>query len=131
MIVAVSTFFTSLVLLGLLYTLKHFEMVRGVAYAPFARSRADDAARALKRQIERARMEISRLPPLAMYVTRFALHELALAAARLAKVAESQMHRVADTVSHKRAFEKREPRSEFLKRMNEHKNGNDSGLDTK
>ncbi len=81
--------------------------------------KADALALALKRFLMDARIILSRIPPLLMYLSRYALRELALGAAKFARGIESEMHRVADLVSHKRSFERREPRSEFLKKVSE------------
>ena len=52
------------------------------------------------------------------------LHFAALEFAHLARQASRQAHRLADFVSHKRNFERKETRSEFLRKMTELKNGN-------
>jgi hypothetical protein len=43
--------------------------------------------------------------------------------AAFARSSERQAHRLADLVSHKHGFVPRETRSEFLRKMSEHKNG--------
>jgi len=123
MTLAFTLFFASLVGLALLFTIKSIETRRQRVFMPHLRESADDAALSLKVLLDRARVESARIPPTLMYVTRFLLHEAALGVAKLARIAEAKSHSVADYVSHKRGFEKREPRSEFLKHMNDHKDG--------
>ncbi len=124
MITAASFFFASLAGLALLFSLKAVEAKRGVTYAPGFRASADDFARAFKAQLIELRGFLARIPPLVVLLARVALHELALGAAKLARLAEAQSHRIADLVSHKRNFEKREPRSEFLKQVGDAKSSN-------
>lgn len=130
MIAAASVFFASLTGLTLLFAIKIIETKRGHTYAPRVRTVADDAARSLKSWLTQARVALSHVPPALLYLSRVALHKLALGSAQLARLAEAQSHKVADLVSHKRSFEKREPRSDFLKQVGE-RNDIDSGLDTK
>lgn len=128
MIAAASVFFASLTGLTLLFALKMFETKRGYTYAPHVRSLADDAALSLKSMLSQARVTLSRIPPALVYLSRIALHELALGSAKLARLAEAQSHKIADLVSHKRSFEKREPRSDYLKQVSE-RNNSDSHSD--
>ncbi len=130
MIAAASVFFVSLTGLSLLFGLKAIESKRGNIFLPRVRSAADDAALSLKSLLSDLRAMISKLPPACVYLSRVALHKLALGSAQLARLAEAQSHKVADLVSHKRNFEKREPRSDFLRQVGE-RNDIDSGLDTK
>ena len=130
MIAAASVFFASLTGLTLLFTLKVIETKRGHTYASRARALADDAALSLKSWLVEVRVMLSHIPPALLYLSRVALHKLALGSAQLARLAEAQSHKVADLVSHKRNFEKREPRSDYLKQVSE-RSDVDSGLDTK
>lgn len=130
MIAAASVFFASLTGLSLLFGLKAIESKRGNIFLPRVRSVADDAALSLKSLLSELRVMLSKLPPACVYLSRVVLHKLALGSAQLARLAEAQSHKVADLVSHKRTFEKREPRSDFLKQVGE-RNDVDSGLDTK
>jgi hypothetical protein len=128
MIVAASFFFASLAGLALLFTLKAVEARRGSVYLPTLRRFGDDYARSMKALLLSAAVLFARMPPMIVLLVRFVLHELALGAARLARLAEAQSHRIADLVSHKRSFEKRTdkpngPRSEFLKQVGDVKNG--------
>jgi hypothetical protein len=126
MMIATVSFFVSLLGVGGLFVLKTAEKKRGSAFFPAHRAKADAYALVFKREVLRLRHQLDTVPPALMYWTRYVLHELALAAARLARTSEKQLHRMADFVSHKRGFEKRETRSEFLKQVGEVKNG---GLD--
>lgn len=130
MIVAAAFFVLSLLGLAVLFTLKSIETKRERVFAANFRERADEAALSLKAQMFALRRELAKAPPALAYLTRFLLHELALAAARLARSAETQLHNVADLISHKRSFEKREPRSEFLKQMQEGKRSEAGSPDT-
>lgn len=128
MTLAASFFVFSLTGLALLFTLKSVETRRGQVFAPVSRASADRMALALKAQLRTLRRELEKLPPALVYMTRFVLRELALAAARVASAIETQLHNAADMISHKRHFEKHPrsgdvPRSEFLKQMQEGKNG--------
>ena len=127
MIVAASFFVASLTGLALLFTLKAVETKRGGVFLPRLRHAADEFALSLKSMLRQARIVLLRIPPMLVLATRFALRELALGAARLASLAEEQSHKIADLVSHKRSFEKRDrsqtPRSEYLKQVGDIKNG--------
>jgi len=127
MVLAAVVFFASLISLALLFTLKSIESKRGTVFLPGLRGSADTAALSLKRELANLRGALSRIPPTLVLIGRYALHEIALASARLARLMESQSHKVADMVSHKRSFEKRDrrppgPRSEFLKQVSDVKN---------
>ena len=124
MAIAAAFFFASLAGLAALFSLKAYEAKRGVLLAPGLRASADRAALSLKASLFDLRAIIARLPPLLVLLSRYALRELALGAAKLARAAEAQMYKVADFVSHKRNFERREPKNEFLKKVEEVKNGN-------
>lgn len=127
MAIAAIFFFVSLIGLALLFSLKAAEAKRGAPYAPHSRAVADRVALLLKDQLLEMRKTLSRIPPTIVVLGRMILHELALAAAKFARTAEAQAHKVADLVSHKRSFEKRPDRtgepSDFLKQVSEHKNG--------
>ena len=129
MTVAMIVFFASLSSIALLFVLKYSEMRRGRVFAPALRAGADAGARELKAFLIVSGIRLSRLGPLSVLVVRFLLHEMALALASLASLGEKQLQRLAELVSHKRTFEHRPPRSEFLKRVEEHRNGGGS-LDT-
>jgi hypothetical protein len=127
MILATGSFLASFIGIALLFSMKYRESKTGYVYFPTARDWADAKSIELKLMLMRSRTEIERLPPLAILLLRRLVHAGALSFAALARIGEEQAHRLADIVSHKHRFERREPRSEFLKQVSEHKNG---GQDT-
>ena len=116
-------FFVSFVGIVLLFGLKYWEIRRKRVLMPAAREKFDVRALRVKELLTAARTDLERIPPFLVVLTRLAVHEVALAIAALARFAEAQAHRLADMVSYKHRFEKRESRSEFLKKVAEHKNG--------
>jgi hypothetical protein len=128
MIAAIITFSLSLLGIVSLFGLKYWELRREQVLAPALREKVDARAGQLKELIVAARKDASKLPPALVRLARLLLHEGALAFAALARLMERQAHRLADLVSYKHRFERRETRSEFLKKVAEHKSGN--GLDT-
>jgi len=120
-------FAISLLLTIALFALKQWELSRARTVAPALRERADLRALQVKDLALAARKDLSKLPPHIVLIARLLIHEVALGIAALARLLERQAHRLADYVSHKRGFEKRETRSEFLKKVAERKNGD---LDT-
>jgi hypothetical protein len=128
MVFAGILFALSLLGIAALFALKRWEMARERVLLPHLRARGDVRAQQLKELATAARMDLAKIPPEAVRTARIMVHEGALAFAALARFLERQAHRLADFVSHKRGFEKRETRSEFLKKVAEHKT--DNGLDT-
>ncbi len=119
------TFIVSVFLLSLggivsLFSLKHWEGNRARMLFPSLRMWADAQALALKEWAVRARTEANTLPPMLVQASHFLVHETALALAALARYSERQLHRLADFVSHKRGFQRRESHNEFLKRITNH-----------
>ena len=123
MFFAAVVFVLSLIGIAGLFTLKYWELRRQRVLFPMWRQRADLRASALKELMVAARLDLAKLPPAAVVVGRLILHRGALALAALARMGERQAHRLADMVSYKHRFEKRETRSEFLKKVAEHKSG--------
>jgi hypothetical protein len=117
-------FCISVVGIGGLFALKYREIKQGVVVAESFRLSADQRAHQLKDLLNAAQVDIARVPPEAVRIMRFLVHEAALGFAAFARMIETQSHRLADVVSHKHHFERRETRSEFLKKVAEHKNGN-------
>lgn len=139
MIAAAVVFIVSLLAILALFLVKNREERTGRQFAPQVRRHMDHRADELKVLMTRGRAELAKLPPEIVYLSRLAVHDLALGAAALARTLEQQAHRLADLVSHKHHFERRETTNEFLKQVSEHpirdsrsngagKNGN--GLDT-
>lgn len=124
---AAAVFAGSLVGIIALFTLKYWELRRGTLLMPGIRAKLDGRALQIKELVSAARTDVSRLAPELVRFARRSIHEGALAFAALARTLERQAHRLADTVSHKRGFERRETRSEFLKKVAEHKQGGPEG----
>lgn len=120
MMFVVSVFIASIVGIVAVFSIKYWELKRQIVIAPAIRARADDGAREFKHLLGRSRVELMKLPPVLLYLSRVLVHMAALKAASSARYLERQAHRLADVVSHKHRFERRAPRSEFLKQMNEH-----------
>lgn len=120
---AAVVFFLSATLIAGLFWLKYWEVrYERVLWGEW-RDRADSHAIALKARLQHAAWNLSHLVPFAAYLSRFLVHEAAMAFAAVARFAESQAHRLADMVSHKHRFERRETQSDFLRQVAEHKNG--------
>ena len=104
-----------------LFTLKRYEEQRGIVLAPQMRHSADEKAIEFKNFLLSLRSRTEQLPPLGIRIVRIIIHDLALSFAMFARAAEKQAHRLADLVSHKHRFERRETKSEFLKQVSEYK----------
>ncbi len=117
-------FAISLVLIAGLFTVKYWECEHNVVLAASWRIRSDRQAIRLKRRISQLGDDIARLWPVVLLFLRYVIHEAALGFASFARTCERQAHKIADLVSHRRTFVPREPRSEFLKQVIEHKTGN-------
>ncbi len=124
---AAAIFFLSLAGIIGLFCAKYWEQEHGSIPYPNIREKADEQAAKLKSLVSLGRTELSKLPPHAFFMARRAVHAGALTIARLAREIESQAHRLADMVSHKHHFEKKETRSEFLKQVAEHPISNNNG----
>ena len=124
---AIVVFFISLIGIVALFGVKFWEERHESVFAQPMRQKADEHAIKLKELLLQSRVEAAKLPPKAVHVTRILVHIAALQAAHLARVLEAQAHRLADFVSHKHHFEKRETQSEFLKQVSEHPMRNRNG----
>lgn len=131
MVFAIAIFGLSLLGISGLFALKAWEMRSNRTIAPDIREKVDQAAAQVKRLIALSQVEARKLPPEILHLARTMLHDAALGAAAFARYLERQSHRVADKVSHKAVFERREPRSDFLKNVGEYKNGSSAELDTR
>lgn len=120
MTVAVLIFALSFVGIVSLFLLKQWETATSRILFPHIRTQADERALDLKAWLIRLRGELDKLPPVLLHLTHVAVHEIALGIAAFARYSEEQMHRLADFVSHKRGFQRRESHNEFLKRITEH-----------
>ena len=110
-----------------LFAVKYLENKHERILHPSFRQKMDLHARRLKELAHVSRGELSKLPPRAIIIAKEAVHAAALGLARFAREMEAQAHRLADLVSHKHRFEKRETRSEFLKQVGEHPMSNNNG----
>lgn len=127
MVGAVIIFLISLVCVVALFGLKAWELSHRTVFFPSLRQRADVKAVRLKELAFAARLDLAKVLPVLLRFSRVLIHEAALGFAALARSLERGAHRVADLVSHKRHYERRETRSEFLKKVAERGEG---GLDT-
>ena len=139
MVGAAIVFIVSLMGIAALFALKYRELRIGRVFFPELRRRSDVRAEQVRELAVAARMDLAKLIPEVIRMSRALIHEGALAFAALARFLERQAYRLADLVSHKRGFERRETRSEFLKKVAEHpirnRNGSNGagkngGLDT-
>ena len=133
MVVAASVFFASLGAIVILFFVKHWETRREEGVVLELREKADRRALELKALLMRSHRQTAKILPIAILILRFFVHEIALGMAALARLGERQAHRLADLVSHKHRFERRETKSQFLKQVADRKNENGSGgakLDT-
>jgi hypothetical protein len=125
MLTAGAFFFLSLLGIGALFHVKYLE-TRGIQVVhPAFHARFDAWALRLKDYLHGVRARSGSWPFVALGLIRTVVHVCALGLARLARMTERGAHRVADFVSHKRGFDRRETRSEFLKQVTEHKNNTD------
>lgn len=127
MTLAIASFAVSFVGIAGLFALKYREEKAGRVYLPSLRDSADEKAVAFKGWLARRGKDLELLPPFAAMLARRGVHELALSFAAIARMGETQAHRLADLVSHKHRFERRAPRSEFLMRVAQ-RGSNDAGV---
>ncbi len=123
MMLAAIIFFFSCLSIVALFAFKYWELRRERVVLPALRQRADVRALQIKELLDAARLDISKIPPTVVRLSRIGIHQFALGFAAFARRAEGSAHRIADLVSYKHRFEKRDTRSEFLKKVAEHKNG--------
>lgn len=119
-LVSASVFLGSLFLIVLLFMLKAAEAGTTVRTAARARDFLDDGALYLKDVIGWTSARIARIPPVVALLTRYGIHQAALSAARFSRMVERAAHDLADMVSHKHRFERRETKSQYLKEVGEH-----------
>ena len=121
--VASTLFFFSLVSIAGLFALKEWERRRSRVLVPELREKMDKLSFYLKELLAALRIDLEKLPPELLHISRNIIHEVALMAAGLLRFLSFQAHRFADFGSHKHSFQRRAPRSEFLKKVIEHKKG--------
>ena len=107
-----------------LFLFKKIEEQKARVLFPKAHAAADRAAAACTRFLEQSERQLVQVPPVAVRAMRSVLAISAVSFGQIAERIARQSHRLADLVSHKHNFERRETRSDFLKQVTEHKNGN-------
>ncbi|QQG37838.1 MAG: hypothetical protein HYS26_04420 [Candidatus Kaiserbacteria bacterium] len=120
---AIIVFLLSLFGILSLFGLKRWEESKSRTLAPALRGKLDAEALRLKDLLFALQKDLEKLPPETLHLARILVHKTALGAASVARGFERQAHRLADLVSHKGRFTRRAPRSEFLQKVIEHKNG--------
>lgn len=109
----------SIVGIILLFAVKKYELSRGVLVGGAFRDDADLFAMRVKWVFLVIEWYLARLPDFLFLLTRYGIRVGALYTARIARRAEAQAHRIADFVSHKRNFERRETKSQYLKQVSD------------
>ncbi|HET8581109.1 MAG TPA: hypothetical protein VFL98_01420 [Candidatus Paceibacterota bacterium] len=104
-----------------LFILKLVEAVSGRTLAPNTRAMLDEKALVVERMGEKAAYAVEHLPSFTIAFALYLVHVCAFLVARSARGIERQAHRVAEFVSHKRTFSRRETKSDFLKQVRKHK----------
>ena len=118
-IAAVSVFAFSFVGVLFLFLMKKIEIVRGSLIGGNFRDDADLFAMRVKWVFLVVEWYLSRMPDFVFHYGRHLVRVGALNLARAARQAEAQAYRLADFVSHKRNFERRETKSQYLKKVGE------------
>ena len=127
--IPIVVFSFALVAIITLFVLKRRELAAEGEGVSAWRQSLDLRAAQLKDLIRAAERDLQRVPPELSNVIRVLIRIGALGAARGARFFEVQSQRLADLVSHKHRFERRAPRSEFLNKIAEHKNGGANGTE--
>lgn len=130
MIAALSVSIFSLAGILAIFAMKKLEVSRGALYGGAWRDEADLFAMRVKWVFLVIEWYLTRLPDFLFLLARYGVRAGALHAAQVARSAEAHAYRLADFVSHKRNFERRETKSAYLKQVGEHKNGNGKENDT-
>lgn len=120
MLAASITFGVSFLGILLVFLVKKIEISRGALIGGAARDSADLFALRVKWVFLVIEWYLSRLPDFLFLLTRHGVRAGALYLARAARYAEAQAYHLADFVSHKRNFERRETKSNYLKQVGEH-----------
>ena len=111
-----------------LFALKRWESAHAKVFLPGIRYSADEQARRLKVLLLAGTRDLEKLPPFLLRLASLIVRVLAIAFGHLAHWIGERSHALADLVSYKHRFERKETRSEFLKQVIEHpitnRNGN-------
>ncbi len=124
MVIAYTVFFISLAGLVGLFGLKEWESRSSRVSFPALRGKLDQWAFFLRDIMAALKADAEKILPEMLHLSRILVHEIALSLASLLRYLSLQAHKLAELVSHKRNFVRRAPRSEFLKKVIEHKNDN-------
>lgn len=129
---AMVVFGVSIALILVLFALKRVEMGREQRFGEGLRARADVGALRVKSVLAMGESYLADMPFFLGALSRYFVHVGALSFARLARASAKRAHQLADFVSHKRGFERRETKSQFLRDVSEVKNGksDDGGVAT-
>ncbi|MBI2613035.1 hypothetical protein HYW59_04510 [Candidatus Kaiserbacteria bacterium] len=130
MIIAYTVFFISLAGLVGFFGLKEWESRSSRVSFPALRQKLDEWAFFLQGVMVALKADAEKIPPEMLHLLRILIHEIALSLASLLRFLSLQAHKLAELVSHKRNFVRRAPRSEFLKKVIDHKNDNKGEVDT-
>ncbi|KKW24380.1 MAG: hypothetical protein UY70_C0016G0027 [Candidatus Kaiserbacteria bacterium GW2011_GWB1_52_6] len=103
-----------------LFYMKYLELRRERVRTSTFKEMADGYALNLKQLLARSRSEAAKSVPIAVLIVRLAVREFALQSAALLQFGERKAHQLADMLSHKHHFERRETRSDFLRQVGEH-----------
>lgn len=122
-IAAIVVFSVSVVLILALFALKRAEAGRARRFLEGARASADGGALRVKAVLAVGESYLEELPFFLGALSRYVVHVGALSFARLARASAKRAHQLADLVSHKRGFERRATKSQFLRDVSEVKNG--------
>lgn len=112
-------FFAFFGLVGL-FALKRWEGLHDRILFPEIRRKVDEGALRIKSFMLAVLQNFGTLPYILLYSLRISVHVSAIGFGHLAHWIGERSHSLADLVSHKHRFERREPRSEFLKKVIEH-----------
>ena len=112
-----TVFFFSFACIAILFGFKLREQEGGRVLAPGLRHAADKGALRLKELLSAVQIDLKKLPPIILYAGQLVVHFAALEFARAARAASRRAHQLADFVSHKRNFQRRQIRSEFLRKV--------------
>lgn len=121
---AIIVFAGTLFLIAAFFALKGWEMRNERIIAPRFRSHLDQTALSAKRAALALEARTGELPQLLGTYARRASVLLVRRFARFSKGLADGAHELADFVSHKHNFERRDTSSRYLKEVLEHKNGN-------
>ena len=129
MVLAYAVFFVSLAGLIGFFGLKEWETRSGHVSFPALRGKLDQWAFFLRDIMVALKADAEKILPEMLHLSRILVHEIALSLASLLRYLSLQAHKLAELVSHKRNFVRRAPRSEFLKKVIDHKNRTDAPPD--